>query len=264
MDVKPEIFFGKVMHKRLFPKVNAFTYGIYYLSLPLRYLETAGDGWRFGVNHAGVMSFHTKDHADRTKHVNLNNWAERVLQEYGIDIPDAEIVLMSMPRILGYVFNPVSFWFCYDREKSLRAVICEVNNTFGEAHSYICAHQDGRKIDANDWMQAEKLFHVSPFLKREGTYRFRFDLQSGKVGIWIDYYSSDEKKQLLTALTGRLVPMTRQTRRRAFWLYPLVTLRAVFLIHWQAVKLVVRGIKYIPKPLQNKRKSSATHNLTKN
>lgn len=264
MDIKPEIFYGKVMHKRLFPKVNAFTYGIYYLSLPLSNLEAQRDSWRFGVNSPGVMSFHAKDHGRRKKGTDLNGWAVEVLQTYGLHIPDVEIVLMSMPRILGYVFNPVSFWFCYDQEKSLRAVICEVNNTFGETHSYICAHRDGRQIKATEWMQAEKIFHVSPFLKREGTYRFRFDVQDEKAGIWIDYYAADGQKQLLTALTGRLVPMTRQTRRHAFWSYPLVTLRAIFLIHWQAVKLLLRGIKYIPKPLQNKAKSSAAQNLTKN
>lgn len=264
MDIKPEIFYGKVMHKRLFPKVNAFTYGIYYLSLPLSNLEAQRDSWRFGVNSPGVMSFHAKDHGRRIKNIDLSGWAVEVLQTYGLHIPDVEIVLMSMPRILGYVFNPVSFWFCYDQEKSLRAVISEVNNTFGETHSYICAHRDGQKIKATEWMQAEKILHVSPFLKREGTYRFRFDVQDGKAGIWIDYYAANGQKQLLTALTGRLVPMTRQTRRHAFWSYPLVTLRAIFLIHWQAVKLLLRGIKYISKPLQNKAKSSAAQNLTKN
>ena len=252
------------MHKRLFPKVNAFTYGIYYLSLPLRNLDALKDSWLFGVSSPGVMSFHAKDHGGRTKDINLRDWGIETLQKHGVYIPDVEIVLMSMPRILGYVFNPVSFWFCYDREKFLRAVICEVNNTFGETHSYICAHHDVRRIQADEWMQAEKVFHVSPFLKREGTYRFRFDLRDESAGIWINYYDVNNQKQLLTALTGQFVPMTRQKRRRVFWSYPLVTARAIFLIHWQAVKLVLRRIKYIPKPVQNKAESSAVQNLTKN
>lgn len=255
---------GKVMHKRLFPKINAFTYGIYYLSLPLRQLAGLNDGWRFAVNAPALMSFQAKDHAGRAEHADLQSWAEGALQQYGVDILDADIVLLAMPRILGYVFNPVSFWFCFDANKSLRAVICEVNNTFGETHSYICAHEDGRPIAATDWMTAKKIFHVSPFLVREGSYHFRFDIHGNKTGIWIDYYDAGGQKQLLTALTGTRLPLTRQSCRRAFWSYPLVTLRAIFLIHWQALKLVAKGIKYIPKPLQRKEKSSAVENLTKN
>jgi DUF1365 family protein len=264
VDVRPEIFLGKVMHKRLFPKVNAFTYGIYYLSLPLRLMAGLGDGWRFAIDAPAVMSFHTQDHAARIKKADLQIWAEGILQQHGVDIPDATIVLLAMPRIFGYVFNPVSFWFCYDGAQHLRAVICEVNNTFGETHSYICAHPEGRPITGEDWMQAEKLFHVSPFLVREGSYRFRFDIRDNKTGIWIDYYDAAGRKQLLTALTGQRVPLTPQNCRRAFWSYPLVTLRAIFLIHWQAVKLLAKGIKYIPKPLQKKEKSSSAYNLTKN
>ena len=252
------------MHKRLFPKVNAFTYGIYYLCLPLSGISEYADGWRFGVDRPAIVGFHAQDHATRAPKTDLQGWAQEVLRAGGIDLPQPTIVLMAMPRILGYVFNPVSFWFCYDTAQELRAVICEVNNTFGETHSYLCAHPDGRPIGKDDWMSAQKLFHVSPFLVREGSYRFRFDLAGDKTGIWIDYYDASGQKQLLTALTGKCVALTRHSLRKAFWGYPLVTLRAIFLIHWQALKLVAKGIKYIPKPLQKKEKISSTDNLTKN
>lgn len=252
------------MHKRLFPKVNAFTYGIYYLCLPLMAMSACGDGWRFGINRAAVVSLHAKDHADRKLDTDLQAWAQYVLQASNIHIPNPDIVLMAMPRIFGYVFNPVSFWFCRDAAGSLCAVICEVNNTFGETHSYLCAHADGRAMQGDEWFSAQKLFHVSPFLEREGRYRFRFDVARDKTGIWIDYYDADGNKQLLTALTGRRAPLTRQSLRKAFWGYPLVTLRTIFLIHWQALKLVAKGIKYIPKPLQKKENLSSVDNLTKN
>jgi len=252
------------MHKRLFPKTNAFTYGIYYLCMPLQNLAQYADGWRLGVNRPAVVGFHAKDHAERSKDTDLGAWARSVLQSSGLDIPHADISLMAMPRILGYVFNPVSFWFFHDADGALRAVICEVNNTFGETHSYLCAHADGSAIKGDAWLSAQKMFHVSPFLQREGSYKFRFDLQPDKTGIWIDYYDSAGSKQLLTALTGRRIPLTRQSLRKAFWGYPLVTLRAIFLIHWQAIKLVAKKIKYIPKPLQKKEKLSSTDNLTKN
>lgn len=264
MAVKPEIFTGKVMHKRLFPNVNAFTYGIYYLCLPLEKMAQYGDDWRLGISRPAVVGFHAQDHAGRCSDADLAVWAQQVLQSGGLNIPDAEFSLMAMPRILGYVFNPVSFWFCQDASGALRAVICEVNNTFGETHSYLCAHADGRAINGDEWMSAQKMFHVSPFLQREGRYEFRFDLQADKTGIWIDYYDAAGNKQLLTALTGRRMPLTRQSLRKAFWSYPLVTLRAIFLIHWQALKLVAKKIKYIPKPLQKKEKISSVDNLTKN
>lgn len=264
MALTPKILFAKVMHKRLLPRINAFTYGIYYMSVPLSAPERLQDGWRFGVNRAGLMSFHARDHGDRVAGADLRVWARRLLDSYKITVADGEIELVAMPRILGYVFNPVSFWLCHDRTGHLRAVICEVNNTFGETHSYICAHDDQRVITADDWLDGQKVFHVSPFLPRDGTYRFRFNAQHSGLGIWIDHYDAAGQKKLLTALTGQWVDYSAASRQRAFWRHPLVTLRAIFLIHWQALKLLSKGVRYIPKPPQLKEKTTAVRHLTKN
>lgn len=254
--INPAIFFAKVMHKRLLPKVNAFTYGIYYLAFPLRRMDELSDGWRFGVNERGLLSFYEADHGARDGSP-LLPWIQNILKEYAIDQADGEIILVAMPRVLGYVFNPVSFWFCLDRSGGLRAVLSEVNNTFGERHCYLSVHPDQRIITENDVMQAQKLFHVSPFLQREGHYKFRFHFQDDKFGIWITYFDRDGKK-LLTALTGAIRPYTAGNRRKAFWRYPLMTYRAIFLIHWQAMKLVIKGIRYVSKPVQ------LVENMTKN
>lgn len=252
MDITPQIYTAKVMHKRLFPKVNQFTYGVYYLALPLPAPKLP----------SRLLSFHEKDHGARDGG-DIQTWAREILKQYGLNEPIKNITLITMPRVLGYVFNPVSFFLCLDAEHKLRAVICEVHNTFGEQHSYLCARADHAPITPNEWLEAEKLFHVSPFLPREGSYQFRFALAGNKLGIWIDYYDAAQNKQLLTALTGTLAPLNAASLRRAIWSHPLVTLKVIWLIHWQAAKLVSKGIRYVVKPPQRDARLSATRDLTK-
>ncbi|MBU0801081.1 MAG: DUF1365 domain-containing protein [Alphaproteobacteria bacterium] len=257
MALEPRIFFGKVMHKRLFPRVNAFTYGIYYLTLPLLDLSSLP----LPLNRVAALSFFERDHGPRDGS-NLDAWAKDILATH-CPAANGDIMLVTMPRVMNYVFNPVSFWLCHDQDNALRAVLCEVHNTFGQTHTYICTHEDQHIIQPTDILHAQKLFHVSPFLIREGYYKFRFHAQDDAFGVWIDYFTADDRLQLLTALTGHMHPLNRANLRRAFWRYPLVTLKATFLIHWQALKLITRGIKYIPKPLQIKEKISKADDITK-
>lgn len=261
-DGDAQILMAHVAHRRLFPRENKFSYGIYYVAVKLDRADALEDGWRFGVDRAGVLSLHARDHGE-CDGTPLLAWMRQILENEGIDKADGDISLVTMPRVLGYVFNPVSFWLCHDRAGGLRAVLCEVHNTFGERHSYLCCHDDQRVIDGDDVLRARKLFHVSPFLKREGHYTFRFNRRDDKFGAWIDFYDADGRKQLVTSLAGRLVPYSRTAMRRAFWRYPLVTLRAVWLIHYQALKLVFKGIKYIPKPTQLMPRLSRSVKLTK-
>jgi hypothetical protein len=249
----PSIMTGKVMHKRLFPKVNAFTYDIYYLCTPLSQLNSLP----IARNKFSAISFHDKDHGKRDGS-SLENWARDILKTYNIDKADGDITLICMPRILGYVFNPVSFWLCTDKEQNLRAVICEVNNTFGESHSYLCVHDDQSPLSSDDILHAQKLFHVSPFLEREGDYTFRFNIKEDKIGVWIDFYDAGGNKKLITSLMGILQPMTRKNIRKIFWQYPLITVKAISLIHWQALKLIAKGIKHIKKPTQRSENISIT------
>jgi hypothetical protein len=246
---------GNVMHARLFPRKNHFRYGIYYLAFPL----SSRPSLPIAYNRFGAMSFYDKDHGDGSG--NLEQWARDILAAYGVRA-EGEIALVCMPRIFGYVFNPVSFWLCHDAEGALKAVLCEVHNTFGEKHTYICAYADGRTITLAETMQARKVFHVSPFLERDGSYEFRFDVTDGHLKVWIDYFHADGRKQLVTAVAGKLSDMTRESCRRVFWRYPLVTFKAIFLIHYQALKLVVKKIRYVPKPAQKPEKTSGATNLT--
>ena len=252
MDLTPQIYTTKVMHKRLFPKVNQFTYGVYYVALPLPAAALP----------SRLLSFHNKDHGARDGG-DVGAWARTLLKPYGLDTLAKNITLITMPRVLGYVFNPVSFFMCLDKDKLLRAVICEVHNTFGEQHMYLCARTDHAPISADEWLEADKLFHVSPFLPRNGHYKFRFALTENQLGIWIDYYDTQRNKQLLTSLTGKFTPLDSGSLNRVFWSHPLVTLKVIMLIHWQAVKLLSKGIRYIVKPLQIVDKLTTTRNLTK-
>lgn len=248
---------GSVMHGRQFPRTNHFRYGIYYLALPLSKLNQLP----VPHNSAGVMSFHDRDHGYGTTGT-LESWAQSILEAHDIYL-DGEIALICMPRIFGYVFNPVSFWLCHDKAGALKAVLCEVHNTFGEKHTYLCAHEDKRVILPDDVLTARKVFHVSPFLKREGHYEFRFDSTQDHLAVRIDFFAEDGRKQLVTTLSGRYTQMTRPACRRLFWRYPLVTLKAIALIHYQAIRLVIKGIRYIPKPAQNYQRVTRTDNLTK-
>jgi len=255
MDIKPKILFGRVVHKRLSPKVNHFSYRIYNLVLPLGLLTRAIENKYFKLNRRGILSFYNKDHGARDDS-DIKAWVLDIFKQEDVKFTPETIALMSLPRVFGYVFNPVSFYFCYSSDCILRAVICEVNNTFGETHSYICCHSDENEIQPDDTLTAKKLFHVSPFIKREGHYTFRFHMDQRKAGVWINLYDEAEKPVLYTSITGKLNHLNEKSCQKAVWRYPLVTFKAILLIHWQAIKLIFKGTRYIHKPLQLSKKLS--------
>ena len=247
--VEPRIFTAKTMHRRFAPKENMFTYGIYYLAIPLSKIDSL-------KLLSPLISFKTKHHGPRDV-VSLRKWIDNILQTNGL-ILDGEVVLLAMPRIFGYGFNPVSFWLCFDSEHKLRAILAEVNNTFGETHSYLCANDDSSEITVDNVFAGEKLFHVSPFLERIGEYEFRFDYRQEKLAIWIDHYQNGQKI-LATNLIGKFSPLTRQNLLKHFFKYPLLTFKVIYLIHYQALKLFIKGMKYIAKPHQLDSRLSKTY-----
>ena len=258
-EIKHRIMTGKVMHKRLFPRENSFTYGIYYLALRLKFLKQL----QIALNCFSYFSFYERDHGP-CDGSSLDLWARSILSDYDLSDSVEDIELICMPRVLGYVFNPVSFWLCFDSEKNLRAVLCEVHNTFGERHTYVCAHKDHRVISNTDILKGEKVFHVSPFLKREGNYEFRFVYDAERFAAFIDYFDNTGKKQLITSLSGKFSELSKTNVLKAFFRYPLVTFKAVYLIHWQAMKLLLKKIRFISKPAQIDRHITPSNDLTKN
>lgn len=235
-----------VVHRRLRPRVNAFRYRVAYLCLGLDALEKAAGRW-LKVDRGGLVSFRRADHGGRDGG-DLRVWLRSILDAQGLGATcDGEIVLMTLPRLLGYVFNPVSFWFCRDRAGALRAVLCEVNNTFGETHCYLVHRDDRGPLAADEWLEGRKVFHVSPFLPVEGNYRFRFRLDDEIVHVDVNYHDP-AGLMLATSVGGRREPLADRTVVRRFLGRPMMTLGVVARIHWQALKLWRKRARFYRKP----------------
>ncbi len=236
--------FGNVMHTRMRPRAHRFHYGVFYLRLPLSQLT--GTHCRFfSIDKWNLLSLFSADHGAKDGS-DLEHWIRNLLVQENISA-DGEIILQAFPRVLGYVFNPVSFWFCHDQQGALRAVLCEVRNTFGEHHNYLVAHEDGRPIERDCSLQSRKVFHVSPFFDVSGDYRFSFSQQGETQKVRIDYYDA-QGLLLATSVSGHAETLTSRRILFAFFRYPLMTIGVVARIHWQAMKLWLKGAGYRSKP----------------
>ena len=238
---------GRVMHARSAITEHRFVYPIAFLRVPLSQLQS-GRRWGglFGINRAAVFTLHERDHGARNGSP-LLPWLKSLLAEQGVAFELGEVVLQAFPRLFGYVFNPVSFWFCHDSDGQLRAVLCEVNNTFGESHNYLVRHVDQRPIVSGEVLEAQKVFHVSPFFPVAGSYRFRFLAQSGRTGVNIEYREQGQLA-LLAHVGGHARPLTASRLLSALLRFPLMTLGVMVRIHWHALHLWRKGAVFHRKP----------------
>lgn len=256
---RPQLCFGTVRHSRLRPAVHAFSYDVYFMRLPLRTMANAhSDISRlsrfFSHNRFNLLSFYDKDHGG-DKQTPLT-WIDALLEREGIKDADGEIWLQAFPRVLGYVFNPVSFWFCHRSDGELRAVLCEVRNTFGESHRYLL--DTGEAIPYGVELSARKIFHVSPFCEVTGNYHFRFmrttqayvEDRDGLAERTVARIAYDDAAGplLQTSLSGISRPLSNAIVAKAFFLYPLMTFGVVAKIHWQALRLWVKRVPFFRKP----------------
>ena len=235
------IGFGQVRHTRLRPVRNAFAYPTYFLMLPLRSMHRQGSA-DLAHNRRGALSFFDRDHGDGGD--NALDWLDGLLRSEGITDATGEAWLHCYPRVLGYTFKPVSFWYCHREDGSLGAIVVEVNNTFGERHCYLLgAPAYGAELTA------AKAFHVSPFCQVEGGYRFRFLVTDGRrrTVVRIDYDDA-EGALLQTSVSGTLEPATPQSLRKALWRHPAMTMGVIARIHWQALRLWAKRVRFIGKP----------------
>ena len=234
---------GQTWHGRKGAVENAFRYSIDYVLADAEGEISAPA--LFGRNRRGLGSLWDADHGGAPKEGRGAVWVREVLAAHDLPEPD-RIEILAQPRIMGHVFNPVSFWICRDSVGAVRVVISEVSNTYGDRHSYLCHRDDLGPITAEDRLKARKIFHVSPFQRIEGDYEFRFDLRPDRIGIWIDFTGGNEG--VIATLVGNCMPLSNTGLIKAVLRRPFGSRRVLALIHWQALKLWWKGAKFRNRP----------------
>jgi uncharacterized protein len=246
-DDAAALYFGEVMHARLKPMGHRFSYRVMSLLIDLDRLETADRQSRlFGVNRAALYSFNEADHGMRDGS-RLRDYVQRCAAAHGIDLTDGRILLLCYPRLLGYTFNPLSAYFCYRADGELALIIYEVRNTFGDIHAYVLPVKPGDLSEAGVRQTQDKLFYVSPFIEMAMRYHFRVSPPGHTVKLRI--LETDREGPLLAAtFHGRRRALTTAALLRSFFALPLVTLKIVAAIHWEALRLWLKGARLVPRP----------------
>jgi DUF1365 family protein len=240
------LYFGDVMHARLKPIGHRFSYRVMSLLIDLDRLADADRQSRlFGVNRAALYSFHEADHGNRDGS-RLRAYAQCCAAAHGIDLTGGRVLLLCYPRLFGYTFNPLSAYFCYRADGELALVIYEVRNTFGDIHAYVLPVKRGEISAAGVRQQQDKLFYVSPFIEMAMRYHFRVSPPGHTVKLRI--LETDREGPLLAAtFHGRRHPLTTAALLRSFFSLPLVTLKIVAAIHWEALRLWLKGARLVPR-----------------
>jgi DUF1365 family protein len=239
-DFAPGVYRGRVMHHRLKPSLR-FTSRTASLLLDLDALpETAARLRLLSHNRFNLFGFDDRDHGPRDGSP-LRPWIDGLLAAQGLPRP-ARVRLLCYPRVLGYVFNPLSVYFCDDESGELCAIVHEVKNTFGEQHAYVLPATARNGVVRQD---CAKRLYVSPFLPLQGGYRFVIRPPAERVSIVIRQ-SGPEGLQLIASLIGAHAPLTDSELAKVFLRFPLMTLKVIASIHWQALRLWLRGARYHP------------------
>lgn len=238
------LYTGVVRHTRLEPFRHEFRYRVFYLLLDIDQLHKLSQRLGlFSVGRFNLFGFDPKDHgpADGSS---LRTWAEELLGEAGVDLEGGSIRLLAFPRILGYAFNPISEWYCYGPSGDLRGVIHEVRNTFGDRHSYVVPIGSiGLRHSA------DKMMHVSPFNDMNYTYAFSITQPGERLSVAIE--QQDESGAMFRAgMHLTRFALTDRNLLKVFLTHPLLTAKVMFSIHWQALRLWIKGATYHPRPAE--------------
>ena len=232
------------MHRRNTQPRYRFVYDVFALYLDIDELPSLQRRCRlFSHNTFNLYSVHDADLGDGRG--DLRAWAETTLHTHGIEIAGGKLYVLTYPRVLGYGFSPLSVWYCHHRDGRLLAILAEVHNTFGERHHYLLP-ADGERPWRHHYL-ASKALHVSPFMPLRGEYRFRFREPDDEVAVFI-HQSCDRAAALDAAMTGKRRALSDAALLAAFCRLPLLGLRIMALIHWQALKIWLRGARLFHKP----------------
>ncbi len=246
------LYVGDVMHARLKPMGHRFSYRVMSLLIDLdRLAEADRQSPLFGVNRAALYGFHESDHGKRDGS-SLRAYAQACAAERGIDLTGGRVLLLCYPRLLGYTFNPLSVYFCYRADGALALLIYEVRNTFGEIHAYVLPVTSADISDAGVRQHQDKSFYVSPFVEMAVRYHFRVRPPGERVQLRI--LETDPEGPLLAAtFNGSHRDLNTRELLRTFFALPLVTVKIMAAIHWEALRLWLKGARLVPR-------STAAHN----
>lgn len=262
---QPAIYEGVVTHARLAPFRHRFAYRVFALWLPIDHLEALSNSSRlFGYRCWRLMQFCDRDHGARDGSA-LRPWLEKLMHEAGAAMPDGPVMVMCYPRLLGYVFNPLSVFVLYDRARQIRGVVYEVKNTFGEQHCYVMPVPDGHQGLLTQ--QCRKQFHVSPFLPLAGSYRFRLRLDDDKFSLLIRQFGAGEAdgaadnygaEQMYATFVGQKRSWSEQNLLGVWLRHPLMTFKVIMGIHWEALALWRKGARLFRRTPHNRVMSTGT------
>ena len=242
------IYTGTVIHKRFKPKVHSFNYSVFSLLIDLSELDLMNNSLRiFSYNKFNIVSFYSKDHGPRDGS-SLRNWVIENLQKNNIETEGIQIKLLCYPRIFGYVFNPLSVFYIYNKNSELISILYEVKNTFGEQHTYIFKTKKNENLIQHI---CKKKFHVSPFIKMDCIYFFRLLKPGNRVSVIIDL-QDQEGKILFASQDGEKSELNNKNLIRSYIKHPLMSFKIIVAIHFEAFKLWSKGIKFIKKKIKIK------------
>jgi hypothetical protein len=247
IEAPAALYVGDVMHARLKGIGHRFSYRVISLLIDLGRLDQADrQSPLFGVNRAALYSFHEADHGPRDGSSLLLH-IQRSAAQCDTDLAGGRVLLLCYPRLLGFTFNPLSVYFCYRANGELAVIVYEVRNTFGDIHSYVLPVKPGELSEVGVRQQQDKLFYVSPFIGMAMRYQFRVSPPDERVKLRI--LETDREGPVLAAtFNGRRRALTTAALLRAFVALPLVTFKIVAAIHWEALRLWLKGARLVPRP----------------
>lgn len=243
---------GRVMHERLRPARHRFEYPVRYVCCDVAQLDALRRPW-FGIDRIRPLALFRRDYGPRDGS-DLDLWMRARLADARIPA-DGEIHLLTIPRVFGYAFNPVSFWFCHDRAGALRALYADVRNTFGEHRGYLLSAEDRAPITDDTVLVCSKTLHVSPFCEVTGDYAFRVRRHGEHLSVSIDYRDRDGLL-IRTAIGLAARPLNGALAWRALLREPFFAARVIVRIHWQALRLWMKRVPFHGKQPSNTKETN--------
>ena len=242
------IYNGTVIHKRFKPKVHFFKYKVFSILIDISEINLLHKNLKiFSHNRFNIISFYDADHGPRDG-TSVKEWVIKNLKDNQIDTKDIKIKLLCYPRIFGFVFNPLSVFFIYNKKSELISILYEVKNTFDEQHTYIFKNRENENLIIHT---CKKKFHVSPFIEMNCTYFFKILKPGDKISVIIDQYD-EEGKLLYASQDGSRIDLNNKNLFLSYLKHPLMTFKIIAAIHFEAFKLWIKGIKFIKKKLKIK------------